>query len=238
MFYMYSQNNSGGKFIINESVGEYVIIEAKSPREADDIAKVFGIYFDGCDNGIDCSCCGDRWYRSYDNGSEEPEIYGKTIEEFKKDPSMVFGREKIIHIYYLNGKHQKISFDAVEAVKKNQSEKRKKARKLWGNYFSLNYGVRNKNPIRFYEHTYLTSKSEFYDKSEDLSIEEGLCFERDCGWVSFSSENKAEVLAFMEGAKEVMAAAKEVALQYPSQDGTKGKGIMAAAKLFANIKER
>ena len=234
MFYTYNQNNSGGKFVINDSVGEYVIIEAKNSSDADNIATMNGIYFNGCDNGTDCSCCGDRWHRSYSDGSPKPLIYGKTIAEFKKDPSFAFGKEKIIHIYYLNGKHQKISFNATKAIKKKKVEEQKKARKLWGNYFSLNYGVRNKNPIRFYEHKFLNETS-FYDKTDNYHIKEGIHFEKDFNYVTFSSESKAEVLEFMAGAKEVLRVAKQTALQTPSQDGAKGRGMVAIAKLFSNI---
>jgi hypothetical protein len=34
-------------------------------------AEMIGIYFDGVDQNIDCSCCGDRWSQPYnDNGDE------------------------------------------------------------------------------------------------------------------------------------------------------------------------
>ena len=80
MFYTFSQNNSGGDFIINDKVAEWVIIEADSADEANDIAEGVGIYFDGCENGYDCDCCGDRWYRQYDDeGTETPQIYGRPV---------------------------------------------------------------------------------------------------------------------------------------------------------------
>lgn len=75
MFFTFIQNNSGGYF-----VGEqFVIIEADYAQEANDIALLHGIYFDGVDNGIDCVCCGDRWDKVEDNdATEKPEIYGKS----------------------------------------------------------------------------------------------------------------------------------------------------------------
>lgn len=61
-FYEYRQNNSSGFFVIDNDVSRYVLIEAPSADAANRKAKGVGIYFDGCDWGQDCSCCGDRWY--------------------------------------------------------------------------------------------------------------------------------------------------------------------------------
>lgn len=64
MWYMYYQNNPGGRFHEDDYVGHVVMIEAGSYRSADDIAEQIGIYFDGVNDGRDCSCCGDRWGRA------------------------------------------------------------------------------------------------------------------------------------------------------------------------------
>ena len=65
------QNNSGGGWADIEPVtpnvrtdGHDVYIEAESSDEADKIAEANGIYFGGVSEGIDCECCGDRWYRA------------------------------------------------------------------------------------------------------------------------------------------------------------------------------
>lgn len=69
MWFEFSQNNSGGNF----NGPETVYVEATSADHANDIAESHGIYFDGCDSGLDCSCCGDRWYRQWsDDGEDEP----------------------------------------------------------------------------------------------------------------------------------------------------------------------
>ena len=102
MFYTFRQNNSGGKFEVNDSVKHYVIIEADSAEEANDIAsKNTDIYFNGCDNGIDCPCCGDRWSMVDESDvAETPKIYG--IDVFKyKDALPSFKPEYII--YYKDG---------------------------------------------------------------------------------------------------------------------------------------
>lgn len=61
-FYTFRQNNSGGAFDYDENLANEVVIEANNAREANSLAKGLGIYFNGCDVGTDCECCGDRWY--------------------------------------------------------------------------------------------------------------------------------------------------------------------------------
>lgn len=62
-FFCYRQNNSGGSFVVDDNVTVNVYIQANSMDEANNIAESIGIYFNGCEMGRDCSCCGDRWYR-------------------------------------------------------------------------------------------------------------------------------------------------------------------------------
>lgn len=78
MFYTYSQNNSGGSFI---GPALYVVVEADNSEEADSIAEENGLYFDGCEKGVDCDCCGDRWSRAWGGGKEKPMIYDKEVSE-------------------------------------------------------------------------------------------------------------------------------------------------------------
>lgn len=78
-FWTYCQNNSGGYF----DGPQYVIVEADSCAEANDLAQEkAGVYFDGCDSGNDCECCGDRWSRAWEDGSDEPLIHGMNVEEW------------------------------------------------------------------------------------------------------------------------------------------------------------
>ena len=86
MFFTYRQNNSGGTFLEVEEngIGIFVIIEAKNAKKANKRAKSIGLYFNGVDQGLDCSCCGDRWLNaSDDEGTEHPEIYGHQEQECK-----------------------------------------------------------------------------------------------------------------------------------------------------------
>lgn len=81
MFYLYTQNNSGGSFIEDGRVSHYVWIEADSEEAADSKAESIGIYFNGVEDDRDCACCGDRWYGCRDSGTDQPMLYGKPISE-------------------------------------------------------------------------------------------------------------------------------------------------------------
>ena len=101
LYWTYNQNNSGGVFDLDEYVCHYVIIEARDKIDADRRAQSVGIYFDGVEAGWDCDCCGDRWCRAWEDGSNQPEIYGNHPREYgdrftKKDG--VFCR-----VYHLDG---------------------------------------------------------------------------------------------------------------------------------------
>lgn len=80
-WYTFSQNNSGGRFIVNDKVDAYVIIQAPDADTANQLAERIGIYFNGVFDGYDCQCCGDRWSSMYrdDYGTDKPEIYGREV---------------------------------------------------------------------------------------------------------------------------------------------------------------
>ncbi len=102
MFYTYNQNNSGGSFDLTESLTHHVIIEANSSSEADSKLESLGGYFNGCDSGRDCDCCGDRWSNAWHNdGEPEPMAYGKKASEYVGSPGqhnwMPAGKEVVVH---------------------------------------------------------------------------------------------------------------------------------------------
>jgi hypothetical protein len=76
-YFLYRQNNSGGSYDIDieNGLNINVIIEADSEMEADAKAGDIGIYFDGVSCGIDCECCGDRWYGCEEITDEEFSSY-------------------------------------------------------------------------------------------------------------------------------------------------------------------
>lgn len=100
MFITFCQNNSGGYFIQNEDVDEYVIIEGNNLEEILDKANViFEDYREYCD------CCGERWdddLMDEEDLDESPMIYGKSVYEFKDGYS---GDSKAI-IYRMNGEKE------------------------------------------------------------------------------------------------------------------------------------
>ncbi len=130
MFFEFRQNNSGGSFVANHEKGisHFVIVEANDTDDADRRAEQIGLYFNGCQGGKDCSCCGDRWVPSYGKGTRTPSLYDKTVK-----PGSVFknsdmpgkwikdGPEGYIH--YLNGDIK--GFWLVPSVKKTAKKTRK-----------------------------------------------------------------------------------------------------------------
>lgn len=81
-FYIFDQNNSGGYW--DKVLGYKVIIEAENPRQANKLAEVMGIYFNGVDNGMDCECCGDRWCEVDEYDAIEPENLAEELEDIKR----------------------------------------------------------------------------------------------------------------------------------------------------------
>jgi hypothetical protein len=96
MFYTFCQNNSSGVFHTDQEMGiaKYVCIECDRPENLQNIAEKIGLYFNGCEDGIDCYCCGDRWCLPYEEGSSEPEVYGEKI---------VFSNTGSVAVHYLDG---------------------------------------------------------------------------------------------------------------------------------------
>ena len=90
-FYEFDQNNSGGSHSVDSNLCHRLIIEAMNENEACDIAEGMGVYFNGCDDGMDCPCCGDRWYRPsemnapYQYGSFKEDEAIKIVEKYGGD---------------------------------------------------------------------------------------------------------------------------------------------------------
>jgi len=107
MFFTYNQNNSGGSF---DGPAEHVVVEAVDYTEANYLAERYGLYFNGCDSGRDCPCCGDRWYSQYSNsdGNEFPSVYGKPVSDPEALKSWVMpSGKKTAVVYYKNGTVEK-----------------------------------------------------------------------------------------------------------------------------------
>lgn len=77
-YYEFSQNNSGGSFSVDNKLCHRLFIEAHSADEANRIAKDMGVYFDGCSEGIDCNCCGDRWHEADESDAVDLQAMSKS----------------------------------------------------------------------------------------------------------------------------------------------------------------
>lgn len=99
-WFLFSQNNSGGRFDFDEDEGitHHVVIEAKDAWLANQRAQHMGIYFDGCDSGRDCSCCGDRWDEVSGEGDDVPKVYGQPAYDVTAwSKWMKTGKEIAVH---------------------------------------------------------------------------------------------------------------------------------------------
>jgi hypothetical protein len=108
LFYTFYQARSREKYIVDDSVGHYVIIEAKKSPDANQRAISVGVYFDGIIKKIDCPCCGERWKRA-DDASRNKQLRGNqsiTIDGRPLDRFVSYSTEtEIAHVYYENGRH-------------------------------------------------------------------------------------------------------------------------------------
>lgn len=97
-FFTFDQNNSGGSFDHDEAsgIGYRVCVEAVDAAHAISRAQVIGVYFNGCDDGRDCPCCGDRWSDYVDGGTDEPTAYG--------DRPLAGGWGIPSYVHYLDGR--------------------------------------------------------------------------------------------------------------------------------------
>ena len=101
-FYTVFQNNSGGYFINNEHVAEYLIIEAMDEYQFEERLDLITDKYSEF-----CPCCGERWYSWDDEGKIAPMIYGDPAEDYINSRRNFSNKEAII--YYLDGTTRKIT---------------------------------------------------------------------------------------------------------------------------------
>jgi hypothetical protein len=122
-FFEYNQNNSGGGFDVDDKVTHRLFIEAEDYNKADRIAQGLGVYFDGCDNGMDCECCGDRWYEGRE--IKFPYVYGlmskKEADELSKEYDITSRKAEKYKPY--NGNTHEIVFNNIEEYARYMAEK-------------------------------------------------------------------------------------------------------------------
>jgi hypothetical protein len=120
-FYEFNQNNSGGYFIVNNLVSHTMFIEAKDWCDAVSKAEELGCYWNGVSAGLDCSCCGDRWNKPWDEEPMEfPIDFGdgkffRNIEEYAQFLSDKYGwTSPDIRIFYSDGNIKEVFSKRVE----------------------------------------------------------------------------------------------------------------------------
>ena len=97
-YYDFNQNNSGGRYKIDENTGQNTIIAARDMSEANERAERLGIYFNGCRDGMDCDCCGDRWSEQYSESKDvEPLVYGSDPTSYLTKDSWGFHDKIVVH---------------------------------------------------------------------------------------------------------------------------------------------
>lgn len=112
-FFMWSQNNSGGHFAVNDDLTWRVVIQADTYGEAEYKALTLGIYYNGVEDDRDCDCCGDRWYEGSELGDDQ--LKDKTLEEHLQEYADEYGWESpSVIIHYADGTKGTIT----KAVKK------------------------------------------------------------------------------------------------------------------------
>ena len=108
MFYMFRQNNSGGRFVVDPDAGisVIVIIEAANHWEANERAESIGLYFDPYYER-DCECCGQRWHEAWsDEGTDVPSYYSSPIGQATYTGSGWAGDAPEGFIHYLDGRQE------------------------------------------------------------------------------------------------------------------------------------
>ena len=91
-FFHFSQNNSFGQF----EGPHNLVVEAESATDANERAQFddWGIYFNGVELGLDCPCCGDRWYELWEgeSGKDFPHCYEEPLSlvDFQTNTLVLF----------------------------------------------------------------------------------------------------------------------------------------------------
>lgn len=96
MFFELDQNNSRGYFDVDDKVCHRLFIEADSHEDAMRKAEELGCYWNGVANGIDCPCCGDRWYSAVEVDFEKSKRY--RVDGYGSKTSWLerYGKYKIV----------------------------------------------------------------------------------------------------------------------------------------------
>ncbi len=103
MFFDFRQNPESGTIVHDDSVRHLVIIEAHSAAHANKRGLELGMYFDGLERGLDCECCGDRWYRAQARSGYE-------TDPTELHPFPEATKQANIIVHYLDGRIAELWF--------------------------------------------------------------------------------------------------------------------------------
>lgn len=113
-WYEFEQNNSGGYFDVTDTVCHRLYIEARNDEEAIKKAEELGCYWNGVMEGLDCSCCGDRWYDCPFNVSNLKEFNGD-IRAYAQERANKYGwTSPDGRIFHADGKVEEIYIEKTE----------------------------------------------------------------------------------------------------------------------------
>lgn len=116
--YRFRQNNSGGVFHFTDDLDVVVYVQASNEREANSRAEDLGIYFDGCRNGQDCDCCGDRWWPV--DESDASSTKEEFIEKLSWDAYGMMWSEKVAILHTVDNMRHIITKTGVKSYRNNQ----------------------------------------------------------------------------------------------------------------------
>ena len=87
-FFTFRQNNSGGVFVVNDTVAHSVVVEATSPEDANARAGAMGMF-----SMSFCECCGPRFSRAFKNeegvDTFEEAVADSRHSSFRKEDTVV-----------------------------------------------------------------------------------------------------------------------------------------------------
>lgn len=103
LWFHFSQNNSGGRFVVNDDVAEDVFFQAPSAKDA--LVKAHAVLDESAADW--CPCCGERWdfYVEDSDGTAVPMIYETPLTEAEE----TWCRKGAV-VYFFDGRKEKVAF--------------------------------------------------------------------------------------------------------------------------------
>lgn len=94
-FFTFSQNNSGGYYVQDDTVDHLVVVEADNADDADSRASKKGVF-----SYHYCDCCGPRFCGQYDKARGFRSVKAAVASHWKQSPGVV--------VHYKDGRVEKV----------------------------------------------------------------------------------------------------------------------------------